>query len=141
MNLQAIALVRETFGEVMVDRETAVTLFYGRLFALDPSLRPLFPEELLEQGCQFMDGLQLAINGLSEPEMVMTAVKQWGAQHVHYGVRDEHYHTFGRALLGMLAQLLGNHYTPDVAEAWAEAYYLVVGLMKEAAVQTVKNEK
>lgn len=133
MNLTAIALVRESFAEIWADKETAVTLFYGRLFTLDPSLRPLFPDDLVTHGCQFITALQWAVNGLSEPEMIMTAVKQWGEHHAHYGVQDEHYHTFGRALLWLVARNLGERYTPEVSEAWTEAYYLVAGLMKEAA--------
>lgn len=136
MNLQAIALAQETFVEVVTDMDTAVSLFYGRLFVLDPSLRPLFPDDLAAHGCKFMGALHTALNGLSEPETVITVIKQWGEQHGHYGVRDAYYHTFGRALFWMLAQRLQERFTPEVADAWTELYYLLAGLMKEAAVQT-----
>lgn len=131
MNLAAIALVQETLTQVE-PMATAVT-FYDRLFTLDPTLRPLFTHDLELQGIRFLAALQVAVDGLSEPETMVTAVKQLGKRHVSYGVRPEHYHTFGKALFGALEQQLGDRWTPAIAAAWSEAYYLLAGLMKEAA--------
>ena len=131
MNLHAIALVQETLAQVE-PMATAVT-FYDRLFTLDPALRPLFTHDLERHGIRFMAALQAAVNGLSEPELMVTAVKQLGQRHVTYGARPEHYHIFGAALFWTLEQQLGDGWTPAVAAAWTEAYYLLAGLMKEAA--------
>ncbi len=133
MNLTAIALVRETFGQARLQSSEAVALFYGRLFTLDPTIRPLFKQNLDEHGQQFMQALLQAINGLGEPETIVTTIKQLGQRHTLYGVHPHHYHTFGQALLWTVAHQLGERYTPAVAEAWHEAYYLLAGLMKEAA--------
>lgn len=132
MNLNAIALVQETFA-LVEPAATAVT-FYDRLFTLDPTLRSLFKHDLDLQGVRFMAALQVAVGGLSEPEMMVTAVKQLGRRHAGFGVRPEHYHTFGEALIWTLEQQLGERWTPEIAAAWTEAYYLLAGLMKEAAV-------
>lgn len=133
MNLNAIALVQETLAQVE-PLATAVA-FYDHLFALDPGLRPLFTHDPELQGVRFLAALQVAVNGLSEPELMVTAVKQLGKRHVAYGVRPEHYHTFGKALFWTLEQQLGDRWTPTVAAAWTEAYYLLAGLMKEAATR------
>jgi hemoglobin-like flavoprotein len=132
MNLHAIALVQETFA--LVEPATTAVIFYDRLFVLDPHLRPLFKQEMALQEVRFMAALQVAVGGLSEPEMMVTAVKQLGRRHAGYGVRPEHYHTFGEALLWALERQLGERWTPEMAAAWTEAYYLLAGLMKEAAV-------
>jgi len=42
MTPHQIALVRESFATVVPISEQAVGLFYDRLFAIDPSTRPLF---------------------------------------------------------------------------------------------------
>jgi len=131
MNLDAIALVQETI--TVVEPMATAGEFYGRLFVLDPSLRPLFTHDLELQGVRFMAALQVAVGGLSEPELMVTAVKQLGKRHAGYGVRVEHYHTFGEALLWTLEIQLGDRWTAEVAAAWTEAYYLLAGLMKEAA--------
>ena len=50
MNLEQIMLVQTSFVLVMPIAETAATLFYQRLFELDPSLRPMFRGDMQEQG-------------------------------------------------------------------------------------------
>ncbi len=131
MKLDAIALVQETFAQI--EPAATAVVFYDRLFTLDPTLRPLFTHDLTLQGLRFLAALHVAVGGLSEPELMVTAVKQLGQRHVAYGVRPEHYHTFGKALFWTLEQQLGDRWTPPVAAAWTEAYYLLAGLMKEAA--------
>lgn len=135
MNLHAITLVQDTLAQVIQEEDTAVTLFYNRLFTLDPTLRPLFPANLTEHGRHFLATLHLSIASLSTPEILIPAVKKLGRDHSGYGVRYHHYHTFCQALLWMLAEICGEAFTPKVAEAWTDAFYLLAGLMKEAAAQ------
>ena len=44
------SLVRDSFAKVVPIGDTAASLFYGRLFELNPNLRPLFTTDLQEQG-------------------------------------------------------------------------------------------
>jgi hypothetical protein len=48
---------------------------------------------------------------------------------VRYGVRPEHFEVGGAALLWTLEQGLGEAFTPDVREAWVEAWNIVAGAM------------
>ena len=48
-------------------------------------------------------------------------------------MKDEHYDTVGAALLWTLGQGLGDGFTPEVSEAWTEAYTLLASTMKTAA--------
>jgi hypothetical protein len=49
-----IALVQRTFADVLPMADTAATLFYKRLFVLDPTLRSLFHGDIQEQGHKLM---------------------------------------------------------------------------------------
>jgi hemoglobin-like flavoprotein len=82
----------------------------------------------------FCNPLSLAVSRLNRLETLVPAVQALGTRHVGYGVKDEHYDTVGAALLWTLERGLGGDFTPEVKEAWAEAYHLLTGLMKEAAV-------
>ena len=42
-------LVQDTFAMVAPITDQAAALFYGRLFELDPSLRPLFKADITQQ--------------------------------------------------------------------------------------------
>jgi hemoglobin-like flavoprotein len=60
-------------------------------------------------------------------------VRQLGARHVGYGVRDEHYATVGTALLWTLEKGLAEEFTPEVRDAWAAAYGLLADVMQMGA--------
>lgn len=128
-----VQLVQQTFEDVRPIAAAAATLFYDRLFTLDPSLRPLFKGDMEAQGRKLMQALAMAVGGLKTPEAILPAVSALGARHRGYGVQPEHYDTVGAALLWTLEQGLGQGFTPDVREAWAAAYGMLAGAMQAPA--------
>ena len=135
MNSEQINLVQSTFKDVHPIAAVAAELFYGRLFTLDPSLRPLFKGDMVHQGRMLMAMLNSAVNGLTNLDAMVPVVRQLGARHAKYGVRDEHYATVGSALLWTLEQGLGEKFTPEVREAWTVAYELLAGVMQMGGIE------
>lgn len=135
MNTQEIQTLQQSFSLVEPIAETAASLFYGRLFELDPALRPLFKSDLKAQGEKLMSSLKLVVTGLNNPERIIPAVRSLGQRHAGYGVQAEHYNTVGAALLWTLEKGLGTAYTPEVEAAWVSAFGLLSGLMQEAAAE------
>lgn len=135
MNTQEIQTLQQSFRLVEPIAETAASLFYGRLFELDPALRPLFKSDLKAQGEKLMSSLKLVVTGLNNPERIIPAVRSLGQRHAGYGVQPEHYNTVGAALLWTLEKGLGTAYTPEVEAAWVSAFGLLSGLMQEAAAE------
>jgi hemoglobin-like flavoprotein len=133
MTPQQIGLVQGTWQQVLPIRETAARLFYGRLFETDPSLRALFKGDIDDQGKKLMAMLTMAVNGLTKLDAIVPAVQDLGRRHVAYGVKDSDYDTVGSALLWTLEQGLGSAFSAEVKEAWAAAYAVLAGAMKEAA--------
>jgi hemoglobin-like flavoprotein len=130
MNLIQKALVQTSFAQVRPIADAAAALFYGRLFELDPTLRPLFKGDLKEQGRKLMEMLTLAVKGLDRPEALLPALAALGRRHAGYGVNERDYETVGEALLWTLEQGLGPSFTPDIREAWAALYRLVADTMR-----------
>lgn len=133
MDQESIRLVQQTWKQVDPIREQAAALFYGRLFELAPSLRPLFKGDMAEQGRKLMNMLATAAMGIDRLDSIVGEVQALGRRHVAYGVQDAHYDTVGAALLWTLEQGLGDAFTPQVKAAWAEAYTLLADTMKQAA--------
>ena len=129
------ALVQQSFARVAPISEQAAAMFYGRLFELDPQLRPLFRGDMKEQGRKLMQMLAVAVNGLDRLEEIVPAVQALGRRHVGYGVQDSHYDTVGEALLWTLRQGLGEDFTADTRQAWAEVYGLLAATMRSAAAE------
>lgn len=128
-------LVQSTWSQVVPIADTAASLFYNRLFEIDPSLRALFTSDIKEQGAKLMAMIGVAVKGLDRLDEIVPAVQALGRRHVGYGVKDEHYATVAAALLWTLEKGLGEAYTPQVAEAWTATYTLLADVMKDAASQ------
>lgn len=133
MTPQDITLVQNSFEKVAPIADAAAGLFYGRLFEIDPSTRPLFRGDMKTQGQMLMQTLGMAVRNLHQPGRILSAVQALGRRHVGYGVQDAHYTSVGNALLWTLEQGLGADFTADTKTAWTQAYGVLSGIMLEAA--------
>jgi hemoglobin-like flavoprotein len=125
--------VKASFAKVVPIADQAGALFYEKLFALDPALRPLFKGDIKEQRQKLMQMIATAVNGLDDLDTIVPAVQALGARHAGYGVVDAHYDIVAEALLWTLEQGLGPDFTPEVREAWTATYVLLADTMKAAA--------
>ena len=130
-----VSLVKSSWEKVVPISDKAAVLFYGKLFGLDPSLKPLFKGDMEEQGKKLMKMIGTAVNGLDRLEEIVPAVQELGVRHISYGVKAEHYDTVGAALLYTLEAGLGDMFTDDVKEAWATVYGILADTMKTAAAK------
>jgi hemoglobin-like flavoprotein len=133
MNNEQKLLVQKTFEMVAPIAEVAAGLFYGRLFEVDPSLKPLFRGDLKDQGKKLMSTLKVAVQSLDRLDALIPTVQALGRRHLAYGVRDEHYDTVGACLLWTLEKGLGAAFTPEVKDAWATVFGVLAKVMKDAA--------
>jgi len=115
-------LLRQTFENLVPLPRNFGRLFYQRLFELDPSLRELFHGDLDRQASMLVQALALSVLNLIDEGRVSGTVVDLGSRHYRYGVATRHYATFGEALVWTLEQRLGDGFTPELREAWQEAY-------------------
>ena len=130
-------LVRASFAKVAPIANTAAAIFYDRLFATDPTLRPLFKGDMVVQGRLLMTMIETAVENMHQLDRILLAVRDLGRRHAGYGVTLADYDTVAGALLGTLEQALGPEFTPAVRGAWVAYYQTLAGEMKAAASQAV----
>ena len=135
MTPRQVELVQTTWEKVVPISDQAAALFYGRLFELDPALKPMFKTDIKEQGKKLMTMITTAVRGLKDLGRLVPAVQDLGRRHTGYGVKEEHYTTVGSALLWTLEKGLGDAFTPEVKEAWTTTYTVLATTMKDAAKQ------
>lgn len=133
MTSRQIELVQTSWEKCVPMADQAAAFFYGKLFELDPSLKPLFKTDIKEQGKKLMVMITAAVRGLDNLDKLVPVVEDLGRRHVSYGVKGEHYSTVGVALLWTLEQGLGEAFTPEVKEAWAATYGILSSTMQKAA--------
>jgi len=129
MTPEQVALVQGSFAKVAPIADKAAQLFYGRLFEIAPSVRPLFPADMTEQSRKLMATLAIMVNGLSTLESVLPAASALAKKHVSYGVKREHYAPVGEALLWTLEKGLGAAWNAELETAWKAAYGTLSGFM------------
>ncbi len=127
-------IVQETWQQVVPIADQAATIFYDRLFEIDPPVRGLFASvDMAAQRDKLVAMLGTAVANLDKLETLLPAVEALGRRHVAYGVTDSQYESVGAALLWTLEQGLGDSWSADAAEAWGTAYAVLSGVMRSAA--------
>jgi hemoglobin-like flavoprotein len=83
---EQIRLVQDSWRQIQPAAPRVAGMFYNRLFALDPSVRPLFKAGLEEQGRKLMSMISIAVGSLTRLDMIVPAVQDLGRRHTAYGV-------------------------------------------------------
>ena len=128
-----IELIQSSFAKVAPDAEAVAEMFYNRLFAIAPEVKPLFSGDMKKQGRKLMSMLTTVVKGLDKLDTLVPAVEDLGRRHAGYGVLDAHYGKVAEALLWTLQQGLGNDFTADTKKAWTKAYTVLASVMQNAA--------
>ncbi len=133
MSLQ-VEVLEESFEKVKPQANEFVTSFYDNLFTANPEAKPLFGStDMAAQKKKLLGSLVLVVENLRKPEVLSDALKGLGAKHVEYGALPAHYPLVGGALLTTFEQYLKEDWTPEVKQAWVDAYGAITTLMLEGA--------
>jgi hemoglobin-like flavoprotein len=130
---RTVELVQRSWSQVLPISDAAASLFYDRLFEMDPAVRSLFKSDMGQQKKKLMQTLSIAVDGLTHPQRLVPVLEQLGVRHAGYMVQDHHYGLVGEALLWTLREGLGDGFTQETESAWREVYGLVSSVMKRAS--------
>lgn len=130
MNADQIELIQKSFLQLRRDADTVAVLFYEHLFTEHPSLKPLFKNDMAEQGRKLMNLLGVVVVGLPQLDRMEPMLRELGNRHAGYGVRGPDYEAVANALLWTLEQSLREQFTPQVRDAWTQAYQVMARVMK-----------
>jgi hemoglobin-like flavoprotein len=125
----------ETSFDLVAPRgDELVDVFYTRLFAAAPAVRPLFAHtDLRRQKAMLLSTLVLLRKSLRDLDAIVPKLRALGARHVAYGAAPEHYPVVGEILIASMAEVAGDAWRPEYADAWAAAFAVVAGAMLEGA--------
>ena len=129
-----IELLESSFKLVAPQGDALVTRFYERLFEKYPVVKPLFKNaSISEQKKKLLASLVLVIQNLRHPEKLTPVLQDMGARHVGYGAKPAYYDAVGENLLAVLGEFAGEAWTPEVSQAWTDAYAAIKTIMLEGA--------
>jgi serine/threonine protein kinase/pimeloyl-ACP methyl ester carboxylesterase len=122
--------VAASFSRVRRQADSFTTALYDRLFALAPSVRPLFPSDLTAQRNKLVHTLELAVHGLSDPEYLVPRLEELGRRHVPYGAKEEHFAVLEQALLFALAAHDESAWDASLERAWRRGFAFIESAMR-----------
>ena len=131
-----VELLVESFGFVLPQKEAFAKTFYSNLFSVYPQTRLLFKDtDMKQQEASLIAALGIVISSLkkADHDQLASVLQKLGQRHEGYGVTREQYRMVGNVLLRTFADFLGNQWTAELNDAWADAYQAVVGLMQPLA--------
>jgi NAD(P)H-flavin reductase/hemoglobin-like flavoprotein len=130
----ALSVLRNAVSPVR-DADELIAAFYTRWFAIDASVRDMFPPDMTGQRRVFNQALDWLLGEFiaQRAEEPVAFLAQLGRDHRKYGVIASHYESLARALYATLRSHLGDRWTPAVDEAAGQTLNLMIGVMSGAA--------
>ncbi len=129
-----VELLEQSFKLVAPKGAALVSRFYQRLFKKYPAVKPLFKKTSMKtQKKKLLASLVLVMQNLRHPDKLTKALEDLGARHVDYGAQPAHYDAVGENLLAVLGEFAGPSWTPQVKQAWTEAFTAIKTIMLAGA--------
>jgi hemoglobin-like flavoprotein/uncharacterized protein YjbI with pentapeptide repeats len=142
-----VELLESSFEKVKPRAEEFAASFYENLFAAYPELKPLFAKtDMANQKKKLLNTLVLVVENLRNPEALGAVLDALGARHVSYGATPKNYRPVCEALITTFEQYLQQDWTPEVKQAWLDAFRRITALMlkgasKQSSPNVVRDEK
>lgn len=129
MNPKTIEIVKSTAPVVKEKGQQITQRIYEIAFNERPEYRRFFenthmknPEEGHKQAGKLATAVYAYASHIDELEKLSNAVEHIANAHVNTRVIAEQYPVIGECLLAAMKDVLGEAATPEVIEAWTEAY-------------------
>ncbi|HEY9344920.1 MAG TPA: NO-inducible flavohemoprotein [Inquilinus sp.] len=133
LSAETIALVKATVPALAEHGPVITKAMYQRLFVRE-DIRALFNEANQGDGGAQVHALAAAIlayaRNIENLGALTPVVERIAHKHVGYHILPEHYPFVAEALLGAIADVLGEVATPEIIKAWGEAYWFLAEILK-----------
>jgi nitric oxide dioxygenase len=133
MNHDQIDHVRDCFRSLAPRGPELFAGFVARVCPAAPALRSIFPAAPADHAQGFLSPCGLVVKNLHRLNAIEYLLLDIGAKNQRRGVLPQHYGVARDALLATLAEALGEQWTADLADDWAEAINIVTSLMIRGA--------
>lgn len=131
LSASTIKTVKATIP-VLKEHGLAITSrMYDVLFEKYPETKSLFSSAPEEQPKILAAAIAAYATNIDNLEVLNEAVGRMAQAHVNSQVKPEHYPMVGDAVLTAMQDVLGDAATPEILEAWKEAYFFLGDILIE----------
>ena len=135
LDLHKKQIVQSTLPALREHGDTITQVFYQELLEENPELKSIFSAESQVDGSQakrLAAAILAYVGNLDRLDLLGPAVTNISRTHVRLNVLPEHYPIVGKHLLSAIRSVLGDAATPEVIDAWGEAYQQLADIMIES---------
>lgn len=128
LSQKTINIVKSTVPVLEVHGLSITSTFYRNLFNKHPELKNLFNHQNQRGGRQpaaLANAVYGAAKYIDNLSTILPTVMVIAHKHRSLGILPEHYPIVGTNLLEAIKEVLGDAATPDIIQAWGEAYGVI----------------
>ena len=140
MNETTKEIIKSTAPVIKEHGEAITTAMYKILFTKYPETEALFKDAEPDQYKKLAAMVYAYAANIDKLDSLQNAIDKVANIHVNVNILPEHYPMVGESLLGAIQEVLGDAATPEIMNAWEEAYGFLakVFIAKEEALYAVK---
>lgn len=127
-----IAVIKSTAPILKEHGETLTRHFYERMFQNNPEVIPFFNPSHQHFGNQqraLANAIAAYAENIDNLGVLGGAVEMIAQKHASLLVKKEHYPIVGDNLLASISEVLGKGATPEILDAWANAYAFLTDIL------------
>lgn len=129
---RTIELVKSTVPALSARGTDITTVMYEKLFR-DAHIRALFNHSNQGENGSQVHALAAAIlayaRNIDNLDALVPVVERIAHKHIGYHILPEHYDYVARALIGAIADVLGDAVNDEILQAWGEAYWFLANIL------------
>lgn len=122
-------IIKATAPVLKEKGEEITTVMYEFLFERNPELKELFKDAEPDQYKKLANAVYAYAANIDKLEVLGKGIETMASVHVKTKVQPEHYPLVGGALLSAIEKVLGDAATPEVINAWKEAYFFLADVL------------
>ncbi|KKL01849.1 NO-inducible flavohemoprotein [Rheinheimera mesophila] len=125
LSAQTIAIVKSTIPLLESAGVAITNHFYQRMFRLNPELKDIFNMTNQHSGRQqfaLFSAIAAYAKNIDNLAVLTETVERVAHKHTSFFIQPEHYGIVGHHLIETLRELAPDAFTPEVEQAWTEAY-------------------
>lgn len=124
-----VNIVKATAPVVSQHAESITYKMYEILFDKHPELKELFKDADPDQHKKLAAAVSAYAANIDNLAVLKSAVEKMAQTHVRIKVQPEHYPIVGTSILEAIKEVLGDDATPEILQAWQEAYFFLADVL------------
>jgi hemoglobin-like flavoprotein len=129
MTAQAQNSIRSSYHAITPHADVLADRFFARLFAAQPALRAMLPRDHWQRSHDLIALLGMVVKNANRPEVIQSALLDFGAKAQRVGVMPQQYGMARQALLDSMKDVMGTGWTEEVETDWTDLLNTVMSVV------------